>query len=101
MLVLTRKYNQSIMLGDQIEIVIVEVKGDQVKIGINAPRDMTILRTEIYKQIKAENELAIKTPKQEDLSKALGSIFGSKKETKTAAVKPVVKMKKPKNKKDK
>jgi carbon storage regulator len=64
------------MLGDQIEIVVVEIKGDQVKLGIKAPREMTILRSEIYREIKAENELAIQTTKAKDINKTLGSLFG-------------------------
>lgn len=58
MLVLTRKYNQSIMIGEEIEIVVVDIKGDQVKIGIRAPKNCTILRSEIYEQIQRENTLA-------------------------------------------
>ena len=62
MLVLTRKYNQSIMIGDAIEIVVVDIKGDQVKLGIRAPRECTILRSEIYQQIREENALASSAP---------------------------------------
>jgi len=55
MLVLTRRTNQSIMIGDDIEITIVEVKGDQVRLGITAPRHISVHRKEIYEQIKQEN----------------------------------------------
>ncbi|HNY10980.1 MAG TPA: carbon storage regulator CsrA [Candidatus Wallbacteria bacterium] len=58
MLVLTRKNNQSIMIGDQIEIIVVEVRGDQVKLGIKAPKSVSIYRSEIYNEITAENKLA-------------------------------------------
>jgi len=55
MLVLTRKKGQSIMLGDEIEISVVEVNGDAVRIGIKAPRELTIYRREIYEAIQEEN----------------------------------------------
>ncbi len=58
MLVLSRKVNQSIMIGDDIEIMIVDVKSDQVKVGIVAPNDVKIYRTEIYKEIQAANKEA-------------------------------------------
>lgn len=55
MLVLARKVNESLMLGDDIEIVVVEIKGDQVKLGIKAPRSVQVHRKEIYMEIRAEN----------------------------------------------
>jgi len=55
MLVLTRKKGQSIMLGDGIEISVVEVNGDAVRIGIKAPKELTIYRREIYEAIQEEN----------------------------------------------
>jgi carbon storage regulator len=58
MLVLARKPNQSIMIGDDIEIRIVDVRGDQVKIGINAPRTIKVHRKEIYEEIKKANQEA-------------------------------------------
>lgn len=61
MLILTRKTNQSIMIGDQIEIVIVEVRGDQVKIGIKAPKNVSVHRSEVYKEIQEQNKKATKT----------------------------------------
>ena len=48
MLVLTRKPNESIMIGDDVEVSILGVKGDKVRIGIRAPSDVPLLRTEIY-----------------------------------------------------
>jgi carbon storage regulator len=62
MLVLTRKLNQSIMIGDEIEIVVLEVRGDQVRIGISAPRVISVHRKEIYEQIKSENLRAASVP---------------------------------------
>ncbi len=58
MLALSRKINESIMLGNDIEVSILEIKGDQVKIGINAPKAVPIFRKEIYLQIQEENKKA-------------------------------------------
>ena len=58
MLALARKTNQSIMIGNDIEITLLEIKGDQVKIGINAPKSVPIYRKEIYVQIQDENKIA-------------------------------------------
>lgn len=58
MLALARKTNQSIMIGNDIEITLLEIKGDQVKIGINAPKFVPIYRKEIYVQIQDENKKA-------------------------------------------
>lgn len=58
MLALSRKINESIMLGNDIEITVLEIKGDQVKIGINAPKAVPIYRKEIYLQIQEENRTA-------------------------------------------
>jgi len=58
MLVLTRKRNQSIMIGDNIELVIVDIKGDQVKIGVKAPRNITVHRKEVFEEIQLENKKA-------------------------------------------
>ncbi len=61
MLALSRHCNESIVLGNDIEITILEVKGDQVKIGINAPKSLPIYRKEIYTQIQQSNAEAAKT----------------------------------------
>lgn len=58
MLVLTRKKDQSIIIGDSIKIVVVDVRGDQVKLGIQAPNDVSIHRQEVYEDIQAENRRA-------------------------------------------
>lgn len=58
MLVLTRKVDQSIMIGDHVRIVVVDVRGDQVKLGIDAPRDIMVHRHEVYEEIQAENQRA-------------------------------------------
>ena len=59
MLVLSRKKNQGIMLGDNIKISILEIKEDTVKIGIDAPKATIILRSELYKAVSDENVTAV------------------------------------------
>jgi carbon storage regulator len=54
MLVLTRKSNQSIMIGDDIEVSVLSVMGDKVRIGIRAPQDIPVFRTEIYLEIQRD-----------------------------------------------
>lgn len=61
MLVLTRKVNQSIVIGNEIEVVVLEVRGEQVRIGIRAPRDVAVHRKEIFEQIQEENVSAAET----------------------------------------
>ncbi len=58
MLVLTRKIGQKLIIGDKIEITILETWGDSVKIGIQAPRDVSVYREEIYAEIRKANEQA-------------------------------------------
>lgn len=58
MLVLTRKLGQSIVINDEIEIVVLEVRGEQVRLGIKAPRDVPVHRKEIFEQIHEENVAA-------------------------------------------
>ena len=58
MLALARKVNESIILNDNIEVTVLEVKGDQVKIGINAPKDVPIYRKELFVQIQEANAAA-------------------------------------------
>lgn len=59
MLVLNRKLGESIMLGDEIEIRVLEMADGKLKIGIEAPKELTILRKEIYDQVVEENRNAI------------------------------------------
>ncbi|MDP9025229.1 MAG: carbon storage regulator CsrA [Candidatus Eremiobacteraeota bacterium] len=62
MLVLSRKINQSIMIGDNVRIVVVAVDRDQVKLGIEAPRDLSVHRSEIYEEIQRANQSAAGEP---------------------------------------
>jgi len=55
MLVLARKVGQSIIIGENIELTVIEVRGEQVRIGINAPRSIAVHRKELLEQVKAEN----------------------------------------------
>ncbi|QGH34052.1 carbon storage regulator CsrA [Gracilibacillus salitolerans] len=58
MLVLTRKINEAIQIGDDIEVKVIAVDGDQIKLGINAPKDVEVHRKEIYQAIQEENNQA-------------------------------------------
>jgi carbon storage regulator len=58
MLILARRIGESIMIGDQIEISVVDIKGDQVKLGINAPPQVKVYRREVYTAIQEENRAA-------------------------------------------
>ena len=71
MLVLTRKPGQSIIINDNIEVTILEVKGDAIRIGVEAPKDVTIYRHEIYEEIKKENQKTATQSSLEDISVAL------------------------------
>lgn len=60
MLVLTRKKNQSIMIGEKIKITVLEICGDSIKIGIDAPPELIVLRSELYQEVEQENNRAVK-----------------------------------------
>lgn len=62
MLVLSRKKGQSIMIGRDIEITIVDVQGEQIRLGISAPKNVTIHRKEVFEEIILENKQAASTP---------------------------------------
>lgn len=59
MLALTRKKGEALVINNNIEITVLEILGDQIKIGISAPKDVPIYRKEVYLQIQQENEAAI------------------------------------------
>lgn len=59
MLVLTRKVNESILIGDEVVIKVVEVRGEQVRLGVDAPRSISVHRKEVYDAIRAENIRAL------------------------------------------
>ena len=60
MLVLSRQRDETIMIGDDVEITVVDVRGDKVRLGINAPRSVQVHRKEVYDAIKRENAAAAK-----------------------------------------
>jgi carbon storage regulator len=65
MLILARKVNESIIIGDQIVLSVVDIKGDQVKLGIQAPRNVKVYRQEVYEAIQEENRAAAMSAKTE------------------------------------
>lgn len=72
MLVLTRKEDESIMIGDEIEVKILDIKENQVKVGIVAPREVTVHRQEVYQAIQEENaQAATDTGALDDVSKLI------------------------------
>lgn len=80
MLVLSRNKTQSIMIGDDIEISIVAIEGDQVKLGIKAPKQVDIHRKEVYLSIQEANQEAVSTGAKLDLQQIMGQ-FGLRKDS--------------------
>ncbi len=58
MLVLTRRPGQSIMVGDNVELVVVRIEGDRVVLGIDAPREVRVVRAELLRDVEAENKVS-------------------------------------------
>ena len=67
MLALTRKKGESLVINNNVEITVLEIRGDQIKLGLTAPRDVPVYRKEIYVQIQEENENAISADAFESL----------------------------------
>lgn len=72
MLVLSRQRDQTIMIGDDIEITVVDIRGDKVRLGINAPQEIPVHRKEVYEAIKRENRAAANV-KPEDIANVTGA----------------------------
>lgn len=67
MLALTRKKGESLVINNNIEVTILDVRGDQVKVGINAPKEVPVYRQEVYLQIQEENKEAMNAESLEKL----------------------------------
>lgn len=72
MLALTRKKGESLVINNNIEITVLEIRGDQIKLGISAPREVPVYRKEVYLQIQEENAEASNTDALEALKGLLG-----------------------------
>jgi len=70
MLVLSRKKNESIVINDDITIVVVEIRGDKVRLGIEAPKEVPVHRNEVYEAIRRNQQLASEQPREPDASSA-------------------------------
>ena len=77
MLVLTRKCEESIIIENNIEVKILKIQGNQVHIGVNAPKTVSIYRSEIYAQVKAQNQSAVHAADGEDRLKTLERELGA------------------------
>ena len=71
MLALSRKKNEAIVINNNIEITVLDIRGDQIKLGISAPKDIPIYRKEVYIQIQNENKQATDVSGIEELKKLL------------------------------
>lgn len=74
MLVLARKVGQSIVINDNVEVLVIEVRGDQVRLGIEAPRTIPVHRKELLEQIRAQNVNAAGDSNPEVVAKALNDL---------------------------
>lgn len=74
MLVLARKVGQSIVINDNITLLVIEVRGDQVRLGIEAPRSIPVHRKELLEQIRAENLKAADSADMETMQQVLGEV---------------------------
>ena len=79
MLILSRKTNEKIIIGNDITVSIIEVRGDQVKIGVEAPRTVKVYRQEIYQAIQSENKEAVISVNSDSQLNALSNLIQKEK----------------------
>lgn len=72
MLALSRKKNEALIINNNVEVTILEIKGDQVKIGISAPKEVPVYRKEVYLQIQEANKAAVNADGMAALKNLLG-----------------------------
>ena len=72
MLALSRKKNEALVINNNVEITVLEIKGEQVKLGISAPREVPVYRKEVYVQIQDSNQEAVTVDGMEALKTLLG-----------------------------
>ena len=72
MLALTRKKGEAIVINNNVEIAILEIRGDQIKIGVNAPEEVPVYRKEVYLQIQKENKASVAEDKMAELKNLFG-----------------------------
>src|SRR5262245_8288907 len=85
MLVLSRQCDETIMIGDEIEITVVDIRGDKVRLGITAPTRIAVHRKEVYEAIKLENEQAARIAGSPTALSGLGEILPGPARTKVRA----------------
>lgn len=61
MLILTRRIGETVMIGDDVAVTVLRVKGNQVRLGVNAPKSVSVQREEIFRRIKLENAETVET----------------------------------------
>ena len=71
MLALSRKKNEAIIINNNIEVTVLEIRGDQVKLGIAAPKEIPIYRKDVYAQIQQENKASTDTTNMDELKKLM------------------------------
>ena len=72
MLALTRKNGEALVINNNVEIAILEIRGDQIKIGVNAPEEVPVYRKEVYLQIQKENKASVAEDKMAELKNLFG-----------------------------
>lgn len=97
MLVLSRKTGEKLIINDNIEIIVIETRGDSVKLGINAPRNVSVYREEIFEEIKKNNKQSVNNVLQSSIDDAINII---NKNVKTDGTNYSTKFKLPLNKVD-